>query len=64
MSYESARNQEIRSQNIRTSHGETRDYMISVVECRFDNNPPTEEHEIVVIDEEPAIGIPALRLCE
>jgi len=64
MSYESARNQEIRSQNIRISSGQTRDYLISLGECRFDNNHPAKEHEIVVIDEEPAIGIPALRLCE
>lgn len=49
---------------IQTPGGETWDYLISLGECWFDNNPPAGVHEIVVIDEEPALGIPALRLCE
>jgi hypothetical protein len=47
-----------------TPGGETWGYLISLGECWFDNNFPADEHEIIVTDEEPAFGIPALRLCE
>lgn len=50
--------------NVETSGGEEWSYRIALGTCWFENNPPTEEHEIIVNDEEPVFGVPALRLCE
>lgn len=49
---------------IETVEGETWRYLIALGSCWFEDNPPQEEHELIIGEEEPAVGIPALRLCE
>ena len=49
---------------VKTTAGEVWSYRIALGTCWFQNDPPTEEHELVVKDEEPVFGVPALRLCE
>ncbi|MGH7807069.1 MAG: hypothetical protein ACRENT_03160 [Thermodesulfobacteriota bacterium] len=50
--------------HIETVEGETWTYLIALGSCWFEDNPPQEEHELIIGEEEPAVGIPALRLCE
>ncbi len=49
---------------IETVEGETWTYLVALGSCWFEDNPPTSEHELIIGEEEPAVGIPALRLCE
>jgi hypothetical protein len=49
---------------IKTLSGEIREYLISLGECWFQNNPPSEDHKISIVDEAPQLGIPVLALCQ
>jgi len=49
--------------SIQTATGEEWLYLISIGECWFENNPPIEDHIIIIKNEEPMFGIPSIRLC-
>ncbi|MGH7901027.1 MAG: hypothetical protein ACRENZ_04755 [Thermodesulfobacteriota bacterium] len=49
---------------IKTPSGEIREYLISLGECWFQNNPPSEDHKISIADEVPQLGVPVIALCE
>jgi len=49
---------------VKTPAGEIREYLISLGDCWFQNNPPTGDHEISIGDESPQPGVPAIALCE
>ncbi len=44
--------------------GEIREYLVSLGECWFQNNPPTGDHKISIVDEAPQLGVPVIALCE
>lgn len=49
---------------VETLSGEEWSYRIALGTCWFQNDPPIEEHELIIEDEEPVFGVPAVRLCE
>jgi hypothetical protein len=48
---------------VKRTDGEIWPYRIEVGECWYENNPPTESHELIIEDEEPIFGVPSISLC-
>jgi hypothetical protein len=48
---------------VKRTDGEIWPYRIEVGECWYENNPPTESHELIIEDEEPIFGVPSFSLC-
>lgn len=49
---------------VKRTDGEVWPYRLDVGECWYENNPPTQSHELIIEEEEPIFGVPSISLCQ